>query len=99
MRSALKEAWSVNRESTNRNRIRGDAFQGERAIDREALTTKGKCRKSGDCAMKAIVLTWGDLALLLKGRPHITGEREVSRGHSSGVEAGKVKKKPELGRL
>ena len=76
-----------NRESTNRNRIRGAADQGERASDREALATKGMRRRSGDCAVKVVVLTWGDLALRLKGR-RWKAEREVSRGRSSRVEAG-----------
>jgi hypothetical protein len=52
---------------TNRNRIRGDADQGERAIDRETLVTKGRCRKSGGRVMKASVLIRGDLASHLKG--------------------------------
>lgn len=34
-----KEAWSVNREPMNKNRIEGVAEQGERAIYREALVT------------------------------------------------------------
>jgi hypothetical protein len=75
------------RGSTNRNRIRGAANQGERARDREALATEGKQRKSGDRAGKAVVLTWGGLALRLKGRRR-KAEREVSRGRSSRVEAG-----------
>jgi hypothetical protein len=50
----------------------------------EALAVKGKRRKSSDCALKANSLTRGDLASRLKGRRHQT-EREVSRGHSSGV--------------
>jgi hypothetical protein len=45
----------------NKNRIRGDGAQGERADDREALATKGQRRRSGDRAVKATVLTWGDL--------------------------------------
>ena len=32
-----KEAWSVNREPMNKNRIEGVAEQGERAMNREAL--------------------------------------------------------------
>jgi len=52
----------------NKNRIRGDDDQGERASDREALVAKGRRRKSGGRGEKAIVLTWGDLALRLKGR-------------------------------
>jgi len=51
----------------DKNRIRGDAGQGERASDREALVTKGRWRKSGGRAVKECVLTWGDLALRLKG--------------------------------
>src|SRR3990172_11603659 len=39
-------------------------------------------RKSGGCAVKDRVLTWGDLALRLKGRRGDT-EREVSKGRNS----------------
>src|SRR5206468_11417896 len=53
---------------TNRNRIRGDAEQGERAHDREALVTEARYRKSGGRVGKASVLIWGDLASRLKGR-------------------------------
>lgn len=35
-----KEAWSVNREPMNKNRIEGAAEQGEWAIYHEALVTK-----------------------------------------------------------
>src|SRR5215813_4823915 len=57
-----------NRGSTYRNRIGGAASQGERASGRKALTAKGMRRKFGDRAVKGLVLTWGDLALRLKGR-------------------------------
>ena len=50
------------------NRIEGALDQGERARIREALVTKGKGRKSGGRAVKECVLTWGDLALCLKGQ-------------------------------
>src|SRR2546428_9085653 len=53
---------------TNRNRIVGDADQGERADDREALVTKRRRRKSGGRAGKASALIWGGLASRLKGR-------------------------------
>src|SRR5437870_3008591 len=53
---------------TNRNRIEGDADQGERANDREALVTKGRRRRSGGRAGKASALIRGDLASCLKGR-------------------------------
>jgi hypothetical protein len=51
----------------NKNWIEGVAEQGERAINREALVIKAKRRRSGGCAVKECVLTWGDLALCLKG--------------------------------
>jgi len=46
----------------NKNRMEGAAKQGERAKNREALVIKAKRRKSGGCAAKECVLTWGDLA-------------------------------------
>ena len=52
----------------NKNRIEGVAEQGERANGREALVTKDRWRRSGGGAEKECVLTWGDLALCLKGR-------------------------------
>lgn len=66
----------------NKNRIEGAAEQGKRANDREALVIKAKRRKSGGCAAKECVLTWGDLVLRLKGRRG-DAEREVSRGRNS----------------
>ena len=44
-----------------KNRIRGGAERGERAMDREAPMTKARRRKSGGRAVKDSVLTWGDL--------------------------------------
>jgi RNA-directed DNA polymerase len=55
-------------EPMDKNRIEGAAKQGERATDREALVIKAKRRKFGGCAAKECVLTWGGLALRLKGR-------------------------------
>jgi len=52
----------------NKNRIEGDAEQGERANGREALVTEVRRRRSGGRAVKECVLTWGDLALCLKER-------------------------------
>ena len=52
-RPRLKEAKSDSCGSTNRNRVEGAASQGERAIDREALATKGGRRRRGDRAAKA----------------------------------------------
>jgi hypothetical protein len=47
-----KEAWSVNREPMNKNRIEGVAKQGEWAKNHEALVTKARWRRCGGCAMK-----------------------------------------------
>ena len=69
-------------EPMNKNQIEGAALQGERAINRKAPVIKAMRRRSGGCAVKECVLTWGDLALWLKGRRGDT-EREVSRGRSS----------------
>jgi hypothetical protein len=69
-------------EPMNKNRIEGDAEQGERAKDREALVIKARRRRSGGCAAKECVLTRGGLASCLKGR-RCPPEREVSRGRSS----------------
>jgi len=52
----------------DKNRIRGAAEQGEQAKDCEALVVKARWRKSGGRAVKDRVLTWGELALWLKGR-------------------------------
>ena len=72
-----EEAWSVNREPMNKNRIEGAAEQGERAGNRKALVTKAKWRRCGGCAMKVCVLTWGDLALCLKGRRPCRSEKSA----------------------
>src|SRR5690606_12527254 len=62
-----KEAWSISCEPMNKNRIKGVAKQGERAQNRAALVIKARWRKSGGCAVKECVLTWRDLASILKG--------------------------------
>jgi hypothetical protein len=46
----------------DKNWIRGDTDQGERANDREALVVEDGWRKSGGRAVKECVLTRGDLA-------------------------------------
>ena len=82
VRASLKEAASRIHGPTHRNRLRGDAPQGERAGNREALAIKGTRRRAGGRVVKVTTLTWGDLASRLKGR-HREVEREVSRGRSS----------------
>ena len=66
-----------NCEPMNKNCIEGAAKQGERAIYREALVIKAKRRRCGGCAMKVCVLTWGDLALCLKGRRLCRSEKSA----------------------
>lgn len=68
-----EEAWSeaaspLCPQAAGKNRIQGAAEQGERAIHREALVIKAKWRRFGGCVVKECVLTWGYLALCLKGR-------------------------------
>jgi len=72
-----KEAWSVNREPMNKNRIEGVAKQGERAVYRKALVTKARWRRCDGCAMKVCVLTWGDLALWVKARRLCRSEKSA----------------------
>ena len=71
-----------NREPMNKNQIRGVVDQGEQAHYCEAFVVNVKLRRSGGCAGKDRVLTWGYLASRLKGRRRKPG-REVSRGRSS----------------
>jgi hypothetical protein len=47
-----KEAWSINHEPRNTNRIKGATDQGERAMNREALVVKERWRRCGGCVMK-----------------------------------------------
>jgi hypothetical protein len=49
-------------EPRNTNRIEGAAKQDEWAKSHEVLVIKAKRCKSGGCAAKECVLTWGDLA-------------------------------------
>jgi hypothetical protein len=57
-----KEAWSINCEPMNKNRIKGVAEHGEWALDHKAVVIKATKRRSGGCAVKERVLTRGDLA-------------------------------------
>ena len=47
-----KEAWSINHEPMDKNRIEGAADQGERAMNRETLVVKVRWRRCGGCVMK-----------------------------------------------
>ena len=72
-----KEAWSINCEPMDKNRIEGAAEQGEQAMNCKAFVIKVKWRKSGGCAMKECVLTWGDLALWVKARRFYRSEKSA----------------------
>jgi len=63
-----EEARSEDDGLMNKKRIRGADEQGERANDREALVAKARRRRSDSRASQVDALTWGDLALRLKGR-------------------------------
>ena len=77
-----KEAWSVNREPMNKNRIEGAAKQGEWAKNRKALVTKVRWRRCGGCATKVCDPYLGR-SRLVPERATALLEREVSRGRSS----------------
>jgi hypothetical protein len=69
-----EEAWSVNREPMNKNRIEGAAKQGEWACNHEALVIKARWRRCGGCAMKEC-----DPYL---GRPRLMPERATVMNRS-----------------
>lgn len=71
-----KEAWSEDVGPMNKKRIRGDVEQGERTNDREALVAKARRRRSDGRALKVDALTWGDLALCLKGQRRLQRSEE-----------------------
>ena len=77
-----EEAWSVNREPMNKNRIEGAAKQGKWAQNHEALVTKARWRRCGGCAMKECDSYLGR-SRLVPERATALLEREVSRGRSS----------------
>jgi hypothetical protein len=76
-----EEARGINHEPMYKNRIQGEVSQGEQAINCEALVVKDWQRKCGGCVMKECALTWGGLALCLKGR-HSSMLQGVSSDHS-----------------
>jgi hypothetical protein len=85
-----KEAWSISCEPMDKNRIEGVAEQDERARNREALVIEAKWRKSGGCAAKECVLTWGYLALCLKGRRCSSRSEKSAEAIVSGGWAGEA---------
>src|SRR5581483_11079140 len=71
VRTVPKAAGSETCGATYRNRMRGEATQGERAIDREALATKETSRRSGARA--------GTVDESYLGRSRLTSERKTWR--------------------
>jgi hypothetical protein len=76
----------------NKNRIPGAGERGERANDREAPMARARGRRSGGRVSKVDVLTWGGLALCLKGRRVRTRSEESAEAV---VAAAKPVKEPE----
>jgi hypothetical protein len=56
------------RKPMDKNQRGGGADQGEQATYCEAFVVNERQRRFGGCAEKDRVLTWGDLALCLKGQ-------------------------------
>ena len=77
-----KEAWSETASRWTRTGYKAVPSKASGQGSAKLLWSRLRRRKSGGCAGKDRVLTWGDLASWLKGRRGNT-EREVSRGHSS----------------
>lgn len=70
------------REPTNRNRIRGEVAQGERASDREALSAKESSRRSGGGAAKVTEPYLGRSRFMLE-RATPRGGARSQQSHSS----------------
>ena len=77
-----EEAWSETASRWTRTGYEAMPSRASRQVTAKLLWSRLRWRKSGGCAGKDRVLTWGDLASWLKGRRGNT-EREVSSGRSS----------------
>ena len=77
-----KEARSETASRWTRTGYEAVPSRASRPMTAKLLWSRLRRRKSGGCAVKDRVLTWGDLASRLKGRRGDT-ERGVSSGHSS----------------
>ena len=77
-----KEAWSETASRWTRTGYEALPSRASGHDSAKLLWSKLRRCKSGGCAEKDRVLTWGDLASRLKGRRGDT-ERGVSSGHSS----------------
>jgi hypothetical protein len=77
-----EEAWSETASRWTRTRYEAQPSRASGQRSAKLSWPRLRRRKSGGCAGKDRVLTWGDLASWLKGRRG-NAERGVSRGHSS----------------
>ena len=89
----------------NKNRIEGAADQGERAMNREALVTKGKRRRPGGRAAKECVLTlaqtpgvWSDLDKWMRHRVRAVQLKQWKRGKTMYRELLALGAKPDVAR-
>ena len=62
-----EEVWNESASRLTKSRYEAVPYQGEHAEKCEAFVVKDGRRRFGGCAEKDRVLTWGDLALYLKG--------------------------------
>jgi hypothetical protein len=76
----------------NKNRTAGGTEQGERANDRKALMANARERRSGGRDSTVDALTWGDLALDLKGSRR---QRRCEESAEAVVAETKLVKRPE----
>ena len=77
-----EEAWSETASRWTRTGYEAVPIRASRQMTAKLLWSRIRRRKSGGCARKDRVLTWGDLASWPKGRRGNT-ERGVSKGHTS----------------
>ena len=77
-----EEAWSETASRWTRTRYEAQPSRASGQRSAKLSWSRLRRRKSGGCAGKDRVLTWGDLASWLKGRRG-NAERGVSRGRSS----------------
>src|SRR6266704_2623937 len=87
-----KEAWSETAGRWTRIGYEAMPIRASGQYTAKPLWSRVRRRKSGGGAGKDRVLTWGDLALRLKGRRGDTG-REVSKGRSSGDAKGRTRRR------
>jgi len=74
-----EEAWSINHEPMNKNRIKGAVEQGEWARNCEALVTKAKRRRCGGFCLRK-KSGYGSQPAILSAQRKRTGNRRLVMG-------------------